>query len=261
MFHRLLLCMLILTITAVASTTAASAATFEPARIGEHDTSLAKLIRFPEVPGNYTLFVRCEAKVMLGGTIKEIGCYNDSKVDTLFFRAVSAAAGNASVLPARVDGENVNVLMLLSVVFRQQDGAQVIAVIPNHGTNAKELGMSYIAPQRYGQRNQYFPRSELGLLWVDARMDKGGKPKDIEYIETDFSNKETSRYAEKYMANNTFIPGFHNGEAVDMRFVKPIFGYRNGFMWDTDNSKCRDTAVACDERSNVTGLPRFVFDD
>lgn len=229
--------------------------------IGQHDTSLAKMIKFPEVPGDFTLFVRCEAKVMLRGGIKEIGCYDDKDVDTLFFRAVTTAAGNATVLPATVDGERVNVLMLFSVVFRQQDGARVIAVIPNHGTNAKDLGTSYIAPQRYGARTNYNPRAELGLLWVDTRMDDEGGPRKTQYLETDFSTKETERFAEKYMEESTFIPGFHNGEPTEMRFVKPIFGYRNGFLWLDDNSNCRDSLLACDERSNATGLPRYVFDD
>lgn len=233
----------------------------QPARIGEHDTSLAKTITFPDVPGDYTAFVRCEAKVMPGGTIGEIGCYADAKVDPAFFRAVHMGAKSATVLPAEMDGQRVNVLMLLSVVFRQQGEQRLIAVVPNHGTNAKTLGMSYIAPQKYGRANQYLPRSELGLLWVDTTMSAGGKAGNTNYIKTDFTNKETERYAKRYINDNTFIPGFLNGEATAMRFVKPIFGYRNGFMWDSDNSKCRDSAIACDERSNATGKPRYVFDD
>ncbi|MEM7101360.1 MAG: hypothetical protein AAF541_24125 [Pseudomonadota bacterium] len=232
-----------------------------PAKIGEHETSLAKTIGFPNVPGNYTTYVRCEAKVMPGGTIDEIGCYGDAEVDPAFFRAVHMGAKSATVTPATVAGNNVNVLMLLTVLFRQQDDQRIIAVIPNHGTNAKEMGMSYIAPQKYGRANQYAPRSEIGLLWVDTKMTAAGKATDTKYLETDFSTKETERYAKRYINDNTFIPGYLNGEATPMRFVKPIFGYRNGFMWDVDASKCRDSAIACDERSNATGKPRYVFDD
>ena len=238
-----------------------TAATMLPAGIGEHENSLAKTVVFPEVAGNYTIFLRCEAKVMLGGSVDEIGCYDDNKVDEAFFRAVYLGAKSATVTPALVDGKNVNVLMLLSVIFKQKDEQKLIVVVPNHGTNAKDFGMSYAAPQKYGRANQYQPRTELGLVWVDAMMSANGKVSQATYIDTKFSNKETHRYAKKYVTNNTFIPGHMNGEPTAMRFIKPIFGYRNGFVKHRDNSRCRDSAVACDERSNATGKPRYVFDD
>ena len=237
------------------------AATMQPARIGEHENSLAKQINFPEVDGDFTVFVRCEAKILLAGNIEELGCYSNAKIDDAFYRAVKLAESNASVTPATVDGKNVSILMLFSVVFKQQDGTRMIAVIPNHGTNAQELGMSYIAPQRYGRSIQYNPRSDLGLLWIDAEMSAEGQPSEIKYLDTKWTNKEAKRYAKSYINDCTFIPGHLNGEATSMRFVKPIFGYRNGFMWDTESSRCRDSAISCDETSGATGRPRFVFDD
>lgn len=233
----------------------------QPARIGEHGLSLAKRIVFPEVPGDYTVFIRCEAKVLPAGNIEEAGCYGDEKVDTQFYRAVQLASNSATLTPAKVDGKSASVLLLFSVIFRQQGGDRVIAVVPNHGTNAKKFGMNYTAPQRYGRNNQYLPRGEIGLLWVDATMSADGKVSAIEYIDTQWSNKETKRYAKDYMKNNSFIPGFVSGVATDMRFVKPIFGYRNGFMTDLGNSKCGNSTLSCDELSHATGRPRFVFDD
>lgn len=233
----------------------------QPASIGEHEDSLAKRIKFPEVPGNYTRYVRCEAKVLPRGSIEQAGCYHDEKIDDLFYRAIAAGANGASVIPAEVDGERVSLLMLFSVIFRQQDGQQIIAVVPNHGTNAKELGISYIAPQRYGRNIQYDPRTEIGLLWIDAQMSVQGEASNIKYLETKFTNKEAERYAKSYINDCTFIPGHLDGVATQMRFVKPIFGYRNGFMWDRDLSKCRDSSLTCDELSQTTGRPRFVFDD
>ncbi len=46
-----------------------------------------------------------------------------------------------------------------------------------------------------------------------------------------------------------------------MRFVKPIFGYRNGFMWEKGDSFCRNSIISCDETSRRTGQPRYLFDD
>ncbi len=237
------------------------AADYQPARIGEHDTSLAKRIRFPEVEGDFTLFMRCEAKVLPAGAIEELGCYDDEKVDDAFFHAVMLGANGATVTPAQVDGENVAVLMLLSIVFRQQGESRVTAVVPNHGTNAQELGMSYIAPQRYGRNYGYIPRGELGLLWVDTLMSEDGVAQKPQYLKTKFSNKETQRFAKHYITQNSFIPGFADGEPRAMRFVKPIFGYRNGFMWQSTHDRCGSSIVACDETSNATGKPRYVFDD
>ena len=238
-----------------------SAWSMQPARIGDHATSLANTIQFPDVAGDFTKFVRCEAKILPAGSIDELGCYADANVDVQFFRAVHMGAQSATVLPATVDGENVAVLMLLSVVFRQQGDQRVIAVVPNHGTNAKTLGMSYVAPQKYGRANQYYPRSELGLIWVDTTMSAQGKAQSTSYLQTEFSNKETERFAKRYINDNTFIPGHLEGQPRRMRFIKPIFGYRNGFMWESEKSKCRDSAIYCDEISDTTGKPRYVFDD
>jgi len=240
---------------------AALAADFQPASIGNHENSLANRIQFPEFSGDFTVFVRCEAKVMPAGGIDEIGCYSEEKVDDAFYRAVHLAAANASVQPASVDGENVNVLMLFSVIFRQQGNERVLAVVPNHGSNAKDLGVSYIAPQKYGYSINYRPRTELGLLWIDARMDAQGRLSEVSYLDTQWSNAEARRYAKNYVKEARFIPGFVDGKPAAMRFVKPIFGYRNGFMWDTDDSFCRDSMIACDETSKRTGRPRYLFDD
>lgn len=239
----------------------ALASEYQPARIGEHDASLAKRIKFPDIAGDFTLYLRCEAKVFPAGSIEEIGCYSDAGVDEAFFHAVTVASESATVVPATVDGEQVAILMLFSVVFRQEDAQRIIAVVPNHGTNAKSLGMSYIAPQRYKRSYEYTPRTELGLLWIDATLNEMGEPTDIKYLKTKFTNKETQRFAKHYITKNLFIPGFVDGEPRSMRFVKPIFGYKNGFMWQTNHDKCTSSLINCDETSRTTGKPRYVFDD
>ena len=241
---------------------AAGAAADQPARIGEHETSLAKVIKFPDIAGDLSLYLRCEAKVLPGGHIDELGCYGDEEIDPEFYRAVNLAAEHATVTPASVEGENVGVLMLFSVIFRQQDDQRVIAVVPNHGTNAKQFGMSYVAPQRYGRTSMYTPRTELGLLWIDAEMSADGKARKIKYLDTEWTNKETKRYAKSYINDGLFLPGFLNGEPTAMRFVKPIFGHRNGFMQlSNGDSKCRNSTLSCDEVSRRTGRPRYAFDD
>ena len=246
---------------ALVSFAPAWSAVTQPARIGEHANSLANRIEFPSVDGDFTIFVRCEAKVFPAGNIDEIGCYSEGDLDPAFYRAVTIAGASASVLPASVNGETVSILMLFSVIFRQQGDTQTITVVPNHGTNAKTLGLSYIAPQRYGRGIRYTPRTELGLLWIDAVMSAQGKASKIKYLKTQWTSKETRRYAKSYINDNTFIAGHLNGTATKMRFVKPIFGYRNGFMWNRDTSRCKASTISCDEVSNITGKPRFAFDD
>ena len=241
---------------------ASALADFVPARIGSHDESLAKRISFPkDITGDISLYVRCEAKVLPAGTIDEVGCYGDENIDRNFYRAVNLGSQGATMTPASINGESVPVLALFTVLFRQQGDERVVAVIPNHGTNASEFGLNYVAPQRWGRRNQFIPRTDLGLLWVDSMMSKEGEVSQIKYIDTEWTNKETRRYAKSYVENNLFIPGFVNNEPVAMRFVKPIFGYKNGFMIHKESSFCYDSLIACDETSGTTGRPRFVFDD
>lgn len=240
----------------------AIATSFTPARIGNHNESLAKTISFPDdVDGDVSVFLRCEAKVYPGGTIDEAGCYGDESTDPSFFRAVNLGSESASMTPATVNGEQVPVLALFTVMFKQQNGERLVAVIPNHGTNAKTLGLNYTAPQRFGRGNVYQPRTDLGLLWLDSIVSDQGKPGDIEYIDTEWTNRETERYAQSYINDNRFIPGFVNGAPTAMRFVKPIFGYKNGFMVHPIDSKCQFTEISCDESSGATGKPRFAFDD
>lgn len=152
-------------------------------------------------------------------------------------------------------------LALFSVLFKQQDDQRLVGVIPNHGTNAQSHGLNYVAPQRYGRGNMYRPRTDLGLLWLDATISVEGRASDISYIETEWSNRETERYAKSYINENRFIPGFVDNAPTEMRFVKPIFGYKNGFMIHPEDSKCIDTLIVCDETSGVTGQPRFAFED
>jgi hypothetical protein len=253
---------LILTVVLCFSSATAIATSFTPARIGNHNESLAKMISFPDgVDGNVSVFLRCEAKVYPGGTIDEAGCYGDESTDPLFFRAVNLGSESASMMPATVDGEQVPVLALFTVMFKQQNGERLVAVIPNHGTNVKSLGLNYIAPQRFGRGNVYQPRTDLGLLWLDAIVSDQGKPSGVEYIDTEWTNRETERYAQSYIKDNRFIPGFLDGVPTSMRFVKPIFGYKNGFMVHPIDSKCQFTEISCDESSGATGKPRFAFDD
>lgn len=94
-----------LTLTLSLLATSASAIEFQPARIGQHENSLANSITFPgEISDDITLFLRCEAKVLPGGTIEEVGCYGDEKIDPLFYRAVNIGSNSASMTPATVDG-------------------------------------------------------------------------------------------------------------------------------------------------------------
>ena len=239
---------------------AVQGAELTPARIGDHDTSIARLIEHPDVPGDHTLYLRCEAKVMLGGAVREAGCYDDADVPDAFFEAVERAALRATFVPAEANGERVNALVLFTVLFRSQDGHRVTAVIPNHGTNAKAFGVNYIAPQRYGS-NRFNPRADIGLLWADAQMDETGKPSGLKLVDTAWTTRETRRYARRYINGNDFIPGFVNGEPTAMRFLKPIFGYRNGFMRMRDDSKCRSSTIDCREVSSSSGENRYVFDD
>ena len=89
---------------------AAIATSFTPARIGNHNESLAKTISFPDgVDGDVSVFLRCEAKVYPGGTIDEAGCYGDESTDPSFFRAVNLGSESASMTPATVNGEQVPV--------------------------------------------------------------------------------------------------------------------------------------------------------
>ena len=250
-----------LAVVALCLTTAAvHGAELTPARIGNHDASIARLIEHPDVLGDHTLYLRCEAKVMLGGAIREVGCYDDAEVPDAFFEAVERVAGRATFMPAEADGEKVNALVLFTVLFRSQDGQRVTAVIPNHGTNAKAFGVNYIAPQRYGS-NRFNPRADIGLLWADAQMDETGRARDLKLVDTAWTTRETRRYARRYINGNDFIPGFVDGEPTAMRFLKPIFGFRNGFMWMRDDSKCRSSTIDCREVSSSSGENRYVFDD
>ncbi len=124
----------------------------QPTRIGQHDKSLAKLIQFPDLPGEHKLFLRCEANVLPAGTIHEVGCYSDPNVDLEFYRAVSAAAADATMIPATVGGRAVPTNVLFAVMFRAEQDSKVVAVVPNHGSNAQAHGLQYTAPQRYGTK-------------------------------------------------------------------------------------------------------------
>lgn len=236
------------------------AASFQPAMIGDHDFSLAQRVKMPKVKGDFTVFVRCEAEVGATGNIRTNGCYNDADVSGKFFKAVELASNRARFVPASVEGERVNVVALYTVVFRQKDGSQHVAVIPNHGTNAQQFGINYVAPQRYGRppkirgldlRNydgggddKDGLRTRTGLQWVEAQIDELGRCTEAEVIRTSRSSRGGSRMAKRVVDEGPFIPGFVNGQPQAMRYIEPFYGESDGFLW-FDKTKCRADNMGC----------------
>ena len=241
------------------------AASFEPAQIGTHDFSLANRIKMPRVKGDFTVFVRCEAEVGASGKIRRNGCYDDADVDDKFFKAVELAANRARFVPARVDGEPVKVLALYSVVFRRQGDVDRVGVIPNHGTNAQDFGINYVAPQRYGTPSKVRGidyrdlsgagddpdglRTRTGLQWVEAEIDGRGRCRSATVIRTAQSSKGGMRMAKRVVDSGPYIPGFVNSQPVAMRYIEPFYDERGGFLW-YDKTKCRADAMTCRRGSN-----------
>jgi hypothetical protein len=216
-------------------------ARYAPASLGEGEQSLFALIRTPfERPsGNYDVSMRCQVIVEPDGSTRLPRCLVIERYDA-FRLEVERALAAAIMMPARIRGEPVRVLMNLAVGYRCAETCPAF-LFTNHGGNVREFGYSYSAPQPVLDDDAWYQGFNEKMVWagselspaevggvgfvVAAQIHESGRTSQRR-VEADYSEGADNGYetvaesAADSLKDARYIPGFYEGEAVEMRLYE-----------------------------------------
>jgi hypothetical protein len=145
---------------------------FQPANFTSPNRLEALQIDADELPDRMpAVAVRCQALIGRDGSLGEYFCTSD---DYGTYRAVVTAVIMAvptqRFVAARVDGENVRVLMNFAVYVDCSSGSCFVVGARNHGYHAEELGLDYVDPQPILEGDDWYDGFDYKLRWVRSWM-------------------------------------------------------------------------------------------
>lgn len=206
----------------------AEESTHELARFVAGEHSLENLIRFPELEQNVDVTIFCSIQVWRSGELRYNNCFGvqaDGKVRA-FQDAVSDAARLAKATPATMSGKKVKVRMQYRVKFSGRANDASISVYPNWGVDSDRFGPSYEAPQR--RESNYYPEMCARRARVAITVDETGQAaSDLSFEAmggTFGPGGQCERGIERFYDWAEFIPGRHQGQAIESTFVE-IWGF------------------------------------
>ena len=145
---------------------------FQPADFAAPNRLEALQIDARDVPaGMPAVAVRCQAFIGRDGSLGEYFCTSDgSRGYGAVVTAVIAAVPTQRFVAARVDGENVRVLMNFAVYVDCSSGSCFVVGARNHGYHANELGLDYVDPQPILEGDNWYDGFGYKLGWVRSLM-------------------------------------------------------------------------------------------
>ncbi len=211
---------------------------FTPATLGDGERSLLARLRTPiERPsGNYDVPLTCQVIVEPDGSTRSPRCLAIERYDAFRFETERALAGTI-MSPARIDGEPVRVLMNLTVGYRCAETCPAF-LFTNHGRNGEEFGFRYSAPQPVLDDDTWYQGFDDKLIWaagergpdeiggvrfvISAHIDAAGTMSEprVDNVypgSTGRSYEESAQRAADSLLDARYIPGFSEGEPVEMR--------------------------------------------
>ncbi|MGI9257394.1 MAG: hypothetical protein ACR2QQ_01040 [Gammaproteobacteria bacterium] len=212
-----------------------------PASLGSGENSLSALLRTPfeRPPGSYDVALRCQVIVEPDGSTRFPKCLTIDRY-SVFREEAERALASATMVPARIEGEPVRVLMNLIIGYRCSQTCPAF-LFTNHGRNNQEFGFSYSAPQPILDDSVWYSGFEDKLSWaeselsptevggiryiVSARVSESGRVSrervDSEYPEpSGLSYTDAAERAADTLGATRFIPGFAAGAPASMRIFE-----------------------------------------
>jgi hypothetical protein len=199
---------------------------FSPARFVDDESSLARLIEFPDVENDGLNVVYCTMHVFATGKTRDNHCFSSNSVDGRFYNSIHAAVPKAKLVPAKVDGEAQSVLLNYRVAFLKQDDAKSIGVYLNWGNDIKKYGANYEAPQKYADTTVYPSNCRLYENWVTMTIGADGNL--MSEIEFRFQKRMYWKLCNSAIQHQheraKYIPGHHEGKPVEST-LEEAWGY------------------------------------
>jgi hypothetical protein len=230
----------------------AQSTSFVPAQF-DSDGQLARMRISPRDlgRGNDSLSIRCQGFVEIAGKLTDYFCAPPNPIeDQKVTRAVIGALQDQTFHAAEVGGVPVRVLMNFTVSIQCAGDACSVVPVPHHGFLREQFGEDYVAPQPVLSDNNWYAGFEDKIEWIDDWMpdisrnfdqglwpirpriavdvgaDGAASADGCIYLlgaagdDQEQSNRRRLEQAMNSLGDTRFIPGFHEGRPVAMRFFE-----------------------------------------
>jgi hypothetical protein len=223
-----------------------------PARFGNAESSLNKIISMPENVGSEDKVVRipCQAIVEATGKVRDVNCFTDVEENSAYVQRILDAAKIGSISPALVNGVPTTVFMTFSAWFACSDGECNVLTLPHDNIHAADYGLNYFAPQAIIPGEEWYEGfaeklqtiRDRGDAVADWIKDQGGKSANlgtpapagsvayivaVEVDENGIATKadvkrtvtplaDAADEASKGIDDVSFIPGYRDGKPFPM---------------------------------------------
>ena len=194
---------------------------FVPAIFGKYEARFLRSISFP--PGDASVDVRilCDATLYNAGRGRGVFC-NGRETHPEFHRAVTRhKARYLRLMVPRKDGRKKTARFQFNVHFVRDAQGEGITVQPNHRHNVARYGEAYSSPQRHEgayrastKCDRFFDVRVRGVVPAD-----GNGASDVSVVAAD-ANEACIAAISEYFARSEYIPGFADGEPVEMILVE-----------------------------------------
>lgn len=231
-----------------AETSSGTSHSFLPAHFGNYEKSLFNVLDVPDYvkKENTNIAIYCQVIVAKNGFSDESHCYTGSSEDkemlVTLIRRVKRAIKKAKFSPAKVDGNPVNVVMGLQVIYICNESLNCnVHTLPNMGFASEEFGYRYISPQEIIDKHNWFTRllrsthcqnfehvkcrkSPEGSLVVSLKVGDKGQISEVNIKRGKIGNNHdgVADAASAMLKESQFIPGFYEGKFVSMKHTEVI---------------------------------------
>jgi hypothetical protein len=172
------------------SVPAAQERRFEPADFARPNRLESVQIAVNDLPrGAMAVAVRCQAFIGRDSSLGEYHCVaDDNRAYEDVVQAVIDAVPTQRFVAARVDNENVRVLMNFAVYVDCSSGSCLAVAARNHGYHIERLGLDYVDPQPILDGDDWYAGFDYKLRWLRAWMprissaDRRGTEDRIPYV-------------------------------------------------------------------------------
>ncbi len=198
---------------------------YSPARFSNDPQSLQNRFNLEELEEDIDIIIRCFAQVGQTGRMSAVYCVGRDETNSRFFRDILRAARGSQLVPARVDGTEVNVSMFMFTVrIIKQGEDQGFLLYPHHTHNWEAFGESYSAAQRYGvhrgadcdARTDRFGDQNARMVY--SVSEDGSTGEEIVAVDEIFADC-VSAYS-SFISTSIYIPAHAGGEPVETTVVE-----------------------------------------
>jgi hypothetical protein len=192
---------------------------YEPFNFPADQSSIVSRIEFPDYSKEVTLRVFCDVAVTKSGEFERSICWSDHEDGVRFVKAVEKNIDGTQLVPARVNGDAVDIWFQYTVQFEKRDDVENITLFPHQFVGITGPGTGYSSPQLYNTSIQT-PGLRLEcngsyFIWYAILVPaEGGTPTKVQALNKSGS-ANCRRHSQAVAEKGLYIPAFLDGTPVE----------------------------------------------